>query len=353
MLNNKFNRILITYDDDYRIAFYLMDEFKRRSIECEFFVTNKTESWINKMFFRKINKMARNLRLISKDSDLFYRSPLSYTRHLESELQKRIISFKPDLIFCIHGQRFGEHVLKNTSLPKIAWWIEPDPNKETLFQFAKPFDLYFSYDSDAVDYLVRNGVNSRYLSHAASPNNFYPIAGTNKYTDILFFGNWSPWREQVLYAAFLITKNISLFGNSWLKKCTLFSRSELRSIYKGKEITGSDLNLAINKSKIILNAQRLKGFSTGLDTRFFDVLSAAGLLLTDAPQDLSTHFEDQKDLLVYDDLDDLKKLICSILNNVQDVDGIKRLGHENVVKNYTYKNFVDHFLEAAKKLEGR
>ena len=118
MPNNKFNRVLVAYDDDYRIAFHLMDELRRRSIDCEFFVTNKTESWINKVIFRKINKIARNLRLIKKGSDLFYRSPLSYTQYLESELQKRIISFKPDLIFCIHGQRFGERVLKKYILAK-------------------------------------------------------------------------------------------------------------------------------------------------------------------------------------------------------------------------------------------
>lgn len=256
-------KILITFEDYYEIANYLAETIKKRGFEVDIFISNKNEHWINKTIFRKIDKIARNLRLVKKGTHLFSFHRFSYKKYLDSQFEKSVKKFKPDLIFCIHGQRFGEDFLSNNKVKKIGWWIEPDPDKKALVHFARPFDLYLSYDSEVVEYLKSIGINSGYQSHVAMPTIFYPISRPEFLYDIFFYGGWSEWREQVLYSAFQQTRKIALYGDKWLKKCTIFSGKQLNEIYKGHGIFGKKLNEVINYSKIVLNAQRLKGFTTG------------------------------------------------------------------------------------------
>jgi spore maturation protein CgeB len=344
-------KILIVYDDEFPIALNLAREFELLSIKTNLFIPNKTEHWLNRFVFKKLNKLARNLRIVPKGTDLFMGSKYSYTNYLELQFSKRINEFRPELIFCIHGQRFGQKILSATKIPKIAWWIEPDPNKETLTYHARPFDLYLSYDSEIVAYLNQNGITSKYQSHVSDTIRYHPIQNSIKTTDILFYGNWSEWREEILHSAYIVTKNIALYGNGWPKKSRLFTKRQLKEIYRGKEINGSKLNEQINAAKLVLNAQRLKGNTVGIDTRPFDVLASGNLLLTDAPNDLHQHFLDKKDLLIYSDPCNLQRIIKEILSNQIDVEIIKKSGREKVLENYTYKNLCSTILEVTSRNE--
>ena len=135
-----------------------------------------------------------------------------------------------------------------------------------------------------------------------------------------------------------MTKNIALYGNSWKKKCKLFSKRELSRILKGKEILNENLNKVINQFCIVLNAQRLKRQSAGLDTRFFDVLCSQGLLITDDPKDLNKHFSNQKELLVYKNTDDLKNLLTKILLSQINSGLITLNGRNKVLTYFSYSN---------------
>lgn len=340
-------RLLIAYGDtDTTIAATLKDAFESQSISVFVFLTNRTEHWINRWVFRKINKLARNLRLIPKGGDLFSWSGFSFHRFMEAEFQKQVAAFGPDLIFCIHGERFADEFLQNTPIPKIGWWTEPDRNDDALIRHAKPFDLYFSYDSELVPLLRQHGIASQYLSHATSPAQFFPIPDAPNQCDILFFGNWSPWREAVLYAAYQVTQRIHLYGNNWHKKRTLFSSQELSQCHKGIKLVGPALNQAMNGARLVLNAQRLKGFTTGLDTRFFDVLASGNLLVSDAPKDLEAHFSDGEHLVVYDDLESLQRQLQTHLHEGRENQRIRRTGMNAVLERYTYRHFCETIIAA-------
>ena len=222
--------------------------------------------------------------------------------------------------------------------------MEPNPDRETLINFARLFDLYLSYDSEVVDFLNDLHIPSQYQSHVASPSEFYPTPGKAKEFDILLYGGWSPWREEVLFAAYQSTKSIALYGNGWLKKSTLFTKAELSKIFKGEEIAGQSLNEAINSARIVLNAQRLRGLTTGLDTRAFDVLAGGGLLLTDAPKDLFRHFEDRKHLIVYSSADEIPGLVYDTLEGRMNVEQIRNAGKAKVLESLTYKALAQKIL---------
>ncbi|CAM3727563.1 glycosyltransferase family protein [Polynucleobacter antarcticus] len=331
-------KILITFVDSFSIVDHLKKEFTELSIDVDVYITNNSGHWLHRYFFKRINKLAKAFGLLPTHIDLFWWCPFSFEKFRDREFALRIEKFKPDLIFCIHGQQFGETILNVTKITKIGWYVEPNPDYNELIRHARLFDLYLSYDSRSVELLNGLNIRSEYQSHVASPSDFYVIPGSTKEIDVLLYGAWSPWREAVLFAAYQATKNIALYGNGWFKNCTIFSKKDLLSIHRGKEIIGSDLNQVINKSHIVLNAQRLKKSTTGLDTRAFDVLASGALLLTDAPTDLFRHFRDKEDLLVYEDSEELPKLIKYILEGGVEIDKIRRTGREKVLQGLTYRD---------------
>jgi spore maturation protein CgeB len=159
--------------------------------------------------------------------------------------------------------------------------------------------------------------------------------------DVLFYGSWSPWREEVLYAAHKATNNIALYGSDWQKKCVRFTPKDLKSILRGRDSVGANLNEIMNRSKIVLGAQRLKESTTGLDTRAFDALASGALLLTDAPKDLFRHFTNQEDCLVYQRSEEVPSLIKAVLEGRIEVDKIRKSGREKVLLDLTYKTLCE------------
>ncbi len=337
IIKMQLKKILITFVDNFLILDYLEKEFKALGIEVDIYATNNSGHWLHRYVFKKINKLVKSLGFMAKDADLFGWSRFSFEKYREHEFADRIKQFKPDLILCIHGHKFGESVLKQTNIPKIGWWVEPNPNIETLIRYARLFDLYLSYDSKIMEMLNNLQIRSEYQSHVASSSDFYPIPEVAKDIDVLFYGAWSPWREEVLFAAYQATKNITLFGSDWLKKCTLFSQKELKSILWGREIVSTQLNEVISRSKVVLAAQRLNKATTGLDTRVFDALASGALVLTDAPKDLFRHFKDRVDLLVYERSEEVPDLIKAVLAGQVEADSIRITGREKVLRDLTYK----------------
>jgi spore maturation protein CgeB len=330
-------KILISFDDYFSILSCLKKEFEELDIEVNIFSTNKSQHWLNRFVYKKINKIAKKIGLIPNDHDLFSWSRFCYENFRDRQFADRIKEFQPDLILCIHGHWIGEAILREINIPKLGWWVEPNINRVALIKFASLFDNYLSYDSETVELLRNHNICSEYQSHVASTSDFYPIPEIEKDIDVLFYGSWSPWREEVLFSAYKATNNIALYVNEWQKNCVFFSKKDLKKILRGRNIVGSNLNDVMNSSKIVLGAQRLKEFTTGLDTRAFDALASGALLLTDAPKDLHRHFKNQEDCLVYEHSEEVPGLVRAVLDGQVEVEKIRRSGRKKVLLDFTYK----------------
>lgn len=79
-LNMQLKKILITFVDTFTILESLEREFRGLGIEVEIFKTNGSGHWLNQYFFKKINRIARKLKLIPPDGDLFEWSRFSFEK---------------------------------------------------------------------------------------------------------------------------------------------------------------------------------------------------------------------------------------------------------------------------------
>ena len=88
-------------------------------------------------------------------------------------------------------------------------------------------------------------------------------------------------------------------------------------------------------SRINLNIT-LKCIRTGIPLRVFDVLSCGGFLLTNFQAELPEYFEIGKDLVVYQDLEELKYLADYYLKNEDARQMIAESGYQKVKEAYTF-----------------
>ncbi len=335
-------KILLAYDNFPPIAYDLAAAFQRLGIETRLFIASEHEHWFYKQVIKRLNKLARNLRLVKKGHDCFLNHSLNRLPYLASQFQQLAEQFQPDFVFCIHGQPFGNEFLLKTNIPKVAWWIEPNEKIEELRRYAAPFDKYLSFSFVAMDLLRAEDYKVGYLNHAASPDRFFPLPAMPQIYDIAFVGNWSPWREEVMAKTLSITKNIALYGPNWKKKSKL-AKTDLAQIYKGEIITGDALNCLFNSAKIILNTNRFKE-SSGLNMRFFEVLAAQACFLTDNSPELMACFTPGEHLYTYQNLNELAQQIEKLLTNDKLRDQIRQTGYQLVLHKHTYDTMAKTLL---------
>lgn len=337
------SKVLIAYDYFPPIAEDLKKAFNRLNISVEIFHSSDYEHWFYKNIIRRLNKLARNLRLIKKDVDLFARHRLNRLNYLSSNLKDVCDAYAPDMIFFIHGQPYGNQVLDHLAIPKLGWWMEPNDDICELRVNAAPFDIYYSFSQRTLDLLKPEGFAVDYLCHSVSPDRFYPLPDLSKKYDVCFVGNWSPWREKVLEAVLRVTNNVALYGPHWKKKSQLIA-NKLDMIHLGEHIIGENLNKLFNSSKVVLNASRIPD-SYGLNMRFFEVLATRACFLTDAPPELPRHFESGKHLMVFDDLRDLQGKLASLLSDEALCARLSTAGYECVLQHHSYDHMVQQLLK--------
>ncbi len=120
---------------------------------------------------------------------------------------------------------------------------------------------------------------------------------------------------------------------------------ELPNIYyKGTASYFDEMPKVFAASKINMNFT-IKNIRTGLPLRVWDVLGAGGFLLTNFQPELLMYFENEKDLVYYDSLDDMQKKAQYYLTHKEERMEIARNGHEKVKKLHSYDKRVQQILD--------
>lgn len=99
-------------------------------------------------------------------------------------------------------------------------------------------------------------------------------------------------------------------------------------------------------SKINLNITS-KTIQSGISLRVLDVLGCKGFLITNYQPEIVEYFEDGKDLVVYEDLDDLTDKINYYLEHEDERKQIAENGYQKVCEYFTYDKVLDEILTLA------
>ncbi len=274
---------------------------------------------------------------------------------MSEALLSSVFNDTPDLIIFMAQSPANERTLlklKSMGVKTAYWFVEDFKTLTYWTSIAKNVDYFFTIQKDGFFEELKNiGANNyHYLPLACLPGFHNKIKETNeedakKYgSDVSFAGAGYYNRKNVF--AQLIDFNFKIWGNDWHTglPLSLFIQDG------GKRFTEEEAVKIYNYSKININLHSsmwhwdINPAGDFLNPRVYEILGCGGFQLVDKRKYMEGVFEDGKDLVVFESIDDLRRKIKYYLSNEEERDAIAEHGCETVRKNHTYERRVNEMM---------
>jgi spore maturation protein CgeB len=275
---------------------------------------------------------------------------------LHTVAQAQIRSFRPDVVYVQDLSFFSRWELD--ALRRRGVFIAGQ-----IASQAPPAELLWGYDllltsfPHYVEHFRRLGIDSEYLK----------IAFDERVTERLRARgvDTAPDSERPHDTTFVggVNPNVHAEGTRLLEDVSrraglavwgygsdaLPESSPLREGHNG-EAWGLDMFAVLSDSKIAVNRHIDAAEGHANNMRLFEATGAGTLLLTDAGSNLADLFEPGREVVVYDDAEDLVKKVGHYLANEAERVDIARAGQERTLCEHTYARRIG---ELARMLEAR
>ena len=134
-------------------------------------------------------------------------------------------------------------------------------------------------------------------------------------------------------------------------KVNVYSNSDVSSLclvqYMGSVDYWSEMPKVFHESKINLNFT-IPNIKSGIPLRAWDVLGSGGFLMTNYQAEIPLYFEEGKDLVCFDGVDDLREKTDYYLKHEGERQQIARSGYEKVKAHHSYYNRLAQILDMVK-----
>jgi spore maturation protein CgeB len=164
--------------------------------------------------------------------------------------------------------------------------------------------------------------------------------------DIGFTGNYYPYRGR--FFAELSDLPITIWGRGWEG-----APSEIRRLVTGGPAWGREKLLSFSLPKIVLNLHHPLNDILGVNDRLFEVASCGGFQLTDWREDVGRMFEEGKEIVVYRDADDCRRLVEYYLRHPEQRAAIAAAGQRRAHENHTVSLRLTEIMTTLRNRAGR
>lgn len=224
-----------------------------------------------------------------------------------------------------------------------------------ILESIKLYDIYFSYSTQ-----ITSELNRRYnVSSYTVPFGYddtqagLPISRNNEFffNHLLFAGSYDKERSDFLYH--LSTEKLLIYGdNKWYSRNK--KRQSIRKAYQGKPLYDEEYKAAIKESLGVLNLLRKQNTEEGShNMRTFEVPGYGGLLISNRTLEQMAFFEEDKEAVFFDSIDELNDKLNYLSKYPQEVEKIKMaaLRRSNSANyGYTYRshemfNIINNYLK--------
>lgn len=263
--------------------------------------------------------------------------------------------------------------IKAMGIITINWYCNAAHQLYLVSQIAPHYDYCLVPEKFRLDDYKKLGANSIYFQEAANPNIYKPYA-TPKEFDVTFVGQ--AYGERPDYIKYLLDNKIDVrvWGSGWqyfakqensfwgkIKSTAKFILGRAPGITLPQSIIGGVLSDAeliktYSRSKINLsfstcgNTHKSKERIMQIRLRDFEVPMSGGFYMTEYFQELEDFFELDKEIVCYNDKDDLVKKIKYYLAHDNKREAIAQAGRERCLKDHTWhKRFTTLFEQISLK----
>jgi spore maturation protein CgeB len=272
-----------------------------------------------------------------------------------SQIVLESVTEKPvDILFCMALAPISPRVLNELrarGVITVLWFVEDYQRFTYWQQVAAHFDYVFCIQKDKCISAIRQAgaKEVHYMPVACEQNVHAPLvlseADKAKWgSDLSFMGAGYHNRQQMF--ASLVDFNLKIWGTEW-PDCKPFDRMVQDG---GQRLAPSDYVKIFNSSKINLNLHSsnekdgVDPFGDFVNPRTFELASAGAFQLVDNRSLLPELFDVGKELITFENANDLKEKISYYLNHDQERQEIAKRSRARVLREHTYQHRVRDML---------
>lgn len=216
------------------------------------------------------------------------------------------------------------------------------------------YDKVFSTKPNHVHELKRRGIEATFLPHSFDPETHRPLSLTptdrERYSaDVSFVGNVSAGKCKTISQLVQARPDVhtKIYGPRWDKTSLIHS-----SQYYGGSILGDEYAKAIGASKInlaLLHESEKLAVGDVITARTFEIPASGGFMLHQRTEVALSLFEEDKEAVFFDDLDELLSKIDYYLGNKKSRESIGKAGRvRSLSSGYSVDNRAHTVIEAYK-----
>ena len=214
----------------------------------------------------------------------------------------------------------------------INWYMDPiiGLDKGYILDSIQYYDHFFTKDTFIKKRLNGLGFNNvGFLLEAFDPDIYKPTKKFDEYeSDISMVGNIYDYRLRILNS--LKEYNLKVWG-----KLISVDKNKVKTFYQGRPAILDEKNKIFNSAKIVLNTHNPFEIS-GANVRLFEICGSGAFQLSDTTLYTYNLFKNKKEVLFYNNIEELKELTQYYLNNAEERNKIALAGHKRVIKEHTY-----------------
>ena len=289
------------------------------------------------------------------------RDRASFLHHWDVQrLNKRLISiaqiYKPDFFLEAGGWNIVPKTvdaLRAMSIKTALWTIDAPRIFEPIREAAPHYDFVFTGGSEAYELLEGLPIKYlRWLPFACDPDFHRPVkvspADKKKYgCDICFVGSGGKmYLQRRFFLERLIDFDLGIWGPGWE---TLPPHSPLRRFLRGGETRPEEWVKIFSASKIVFHSHyqdpdgKIPCYQAA--PRVYEALACGALLVVDRQRDVLRLFKPDKDLVVFNNVKELRKLVKYYLQHPKEANAIAERGRKKVLAKHTYRHRIQEKLD--------
>lgn len=269
-----------------------------------------------------------------------------HKRNVNKIILREYNEFNPNFVFIIKGNIIEKDTLEKMKLSKrILWLMDSIINVRDISKTIEDYDYRFMFERTDVDKLKEKNIKAYFLPMAVDQNNYYSLNKKNREIDVVFIGSLYDGRKEFLekLSSEFKNYNIKVFGQylDIKKPITYFKYYVLgfNKIFTNKIVTPNEVNKIYNNSKIAINIHHNQS-KYGCNPRVFEILGSKTFQIVDKNNFVTDNFEVKKEIITFEDFDDLKCKIKYYISNEKERNEIVKNGYKKVRKLHTFDNRI-------------
>lgn len=273
-----------------------------------------------------------------------------------------VLKEKPDFMFCVlSNDEFYKDTIKyiseKTNTVTFNWFCDDNWRFENYSQFWAPcFNFVSTTSEEAYEEYKKIGYDNVILTQWACNHFYYKKLNLIKKYDVTFIGlphgNRREWVKNIINSGI----NLKYWGYRWkeiptniffkgfwyfpkrIKFLKKFYEKTISNILNSTRISQEEVIKVFNQSRINLNFTLTSNKETiELKGRNFEIPGCGSFLLTGYAPHLEDYYEIGKEVVCFDDIEDLKTKIKYYLKNEEEREKIALAGYLRTINEHTYE----------------